>query len=351
MPACSVFERGFGLIAVSLRLENAAKFPAASFNRATSFRSDRSDAPGCNVFGGTVMPAELNPEALLSEYFGPFAVPAWRLLPAIEAATKNHAYAFMDLDIYNALVRENPEEAQAVYWREMLLRIHLACCISVRRHGEWLDALLAAVQAKSLFAACAAYRGFLESAADSLYSLGAGPRTLADNLTAIIHRLKKRRMDTIIASKEMEDRLIHFTHGRKLERSENPDPVHAARQIREYLDSLKAVGVPDVHALYAELCSITHPAAESVLIWFEGAKEDDAVIWRRSATPPGEQIAGLLAHWKKTNDGVMNAAFVPAFMCLRILHKVDFLPKIPSLRSFPLKNFPGWQQIERQIRK
>jgi hypothetical protein len=39
---------------------------------------------------------------------------------------------------------------------------------------------------------------------------------LASNLTAIIHRLKKRRIDTVIVSKELEDRLIHFTHGRKL---------------------------------------------------------------------------------------------------------------------------------------
>lgn len=148
----------------------------------------------------------------------------------------------------------------------MLLRIHLACCISLRRHSAWLHSLLIAFEAQSLFGACAAYRGFLESAADSLYSLRAAPTMLASNLTAIVHRLERRRTDTIIASKDLEDRLIHFTHGRKLERGESADPVHAARQIREYLDSLKAVGVPDAHALYAELCSLTHPAAESDLV-------------------------------------------------------------------------------------
>jgi hypothetical protein len=298
-----------------------------------------------------LMPAKLGPEAFLSEHFGPFAVPIWTLLPAIEAAIKNQTYTFMDLGTYSALVRENAEEAQAIYWREMLLRIHLACCISLRRHSAWLHSLFVAFEAKSLFGVCAAYRGFLESAADSLYSLGAAPTMLASNLTAIIHRLKKRRMDTIIISKELEDRLIHFTHGRKLERGESADPVHAARQIREYLDSLKAVGVPDAHSLYAELCSLTHPAAESVLIWFEAAKEGNAVIWRRSAIPPGEQITGLLKHWQNTNVGVMNAAVVPAFMSLRTLHKVDFLPKIPSLKSFPLSSFPSWKQIERQISK
>jgi hypothetical protein len=295
------------------------------------------------------MPAVQIPEAFLSEHFGPFAVSAWTLLPGVEAATKNLRYSFMDLDTYNALVRDNARAAQAIYWREMLLRIHLACCVSLQRHSAWLRSLLVAVEAKSLFGVYAAHRGFLESTADSLYSLGAAPTMLASNLTAIIHRLKTRHTDTIILSKELEDRLIHFTHGRKLERGENADPVHAARQIREYLDSLEAVGISNVHALYSELCSLTHPSAESVMIWFEGAKDGDAVIWRRSASLPGEQIAGFLKRWQKTNIGVMNAAFVPAFMCLRMLHKVDFLPKVPSLKSFPLSSFPRWKQIKQQI--
>jgi hypothetical protein len=49
--------------------------------------------------------------------------------------------------------------------------------------------------------------------------------------------------------------------------------------------------------------------------------------------------------------GVFNVAFVPVFMSLRVLHKLDFLPKIPSLKSFPLERFPAWEQVERQIRK
>jgi hypothetical protein len=42
------------------------------------------------------MPAKLSPDAFLSEHFGPFAVPVWTLLPAIETATKNQTYAFME---------------------------------------------------------------------------------------------------------------------------------------------------------------------------------------------------------------------------------------------------------------
>jgi hypothetical protein len=96
------------------------------------------------------MPVNFSPEVLLSEHFGPFAVPAWRLLHSIEAATKNQTYSFMDMNTYNTLTRDQPEEAPAIYWREMLLRLHLTCCISLRRHGEWLNALLARISHASL---------------------------------------------------------------------------------------------------------------------------------------------------------------------------------------------------------
>ncbi len=62
-------------------------------------------------------------------------------------------------------------------------------------------------------------------------------------------------------------------------------------------------------------------------------------------------IEKFLTRWKETNECVFNAAFVPVFMGLRLLHKIDFLPKIPELKSFPLENFPDWKTIERQITK
>src|SRR5262245_1180588 len=75
--------------------------------------------------------------------------------------------------------------------------------------------------------------------AGSLYSPGTVPTGIAPHLPLIINRIKQKPTDTITVSKKLEDKLIHFSHGRKLERGESDDPVHAAKQIREYLDSLK----------------------------------------------------------------------------------------------------------------
>jgi hypothetical protein len=54
--------------------------------------------------------------------------------------------------------------------------------------------------------------------------------------------------------------------------------------------------------------------------------ESDVVnTWRRTATGPRERIDEFLGHWKETNVGVFNAAFVPVFMSLRILSQRLFL--------------------------
>jgi hypothetical protein len=279
------------------------------------------------------------------------AVSIWKLLPSIEAETSKQKYTFMDLEVFNVLARQKPESAQAVYWREMTMRVHLACCVSLLRHGGWLSALLLAVERDNLFGAFAACRGFLESAADTFYSLGTVPKTLAPQLSLIRARIKERPTDTIFASKELEDRLIHFSHGRKLQKNEIAEPMHAAKQIREYLDGLKQGGVPDVHAYYSELCSISHPSAESVMIWFDGEKGSDDVVWQRTKVAQRDRIDRFLLGWKETNELVVAAAFVPALMSLRMLHKLDFLPKIPSLKLFPLEKMPAWREIERHLRK
>ena len=178
------------------------------------------------------------------------------------------------------------------------------------------------------------------------YTLSTVPGTISPHISAIVHRLRGKPTDTVYISSELEDRLIHFSHGRRLRSGENHDQIHAAKQIRVYLDSIKLHGAKDVHALYTELSSFTHPAAESVVSFLEIERSDREVIWRqRQQSSARKEILACLDRWRATNEIVFNAAFVPAFMSLRMLHKINFLPKIPSLKSFPLNDFAAWVRI------
>ncbi|MGX9427043.1 MULTISPECIES: winged helix-turn-helix domain-containing protein [Bradyrhizobium] len=179
---------------------------------------------------------------------------------------------------------------------------------------------------------------------------GTVPKTLAPNLALIRARIREKPTDTVFLSKEMEDTLIHFSHARKLQRNKAAEPMHAAKQMREYLESLKLGGVSDVHDYYSQLCSITHPSAETVMIWFEGEKDGDQVVWRRTNDTHRDRIDRFLLGWKQTNELVVAAAFMPALTSLRMLHKLDFLPKIPSLKSLPLE-MPVWKEFERHLRR
>ena len=296
------------------------------------------------------MSERIDPEDLLQKYFGPYALSAWQQLSPIAAATRRQEYAFLDMEVFNKLVAEEPQEAQAIYWREIIFRIHLTACCAIFRHHEWLRSLFLAIEHNCNFGAYASYRGFLESAANSFYTLSTVPGTISPHISAIVHRLRGKPTDTVYISSELEDRLIHFSHGRRLRSGENHDQIHAAKQIRVYLDSIKLHGAKDVHALYTELSSFTHPAAESVVSFLEIERSDREVIWRqRQQSSARKEILACLDRWRATNEIVFNAAFVPAFISLRMLHKINFLPKIPSLKSFPLNDFAAWVKIERKI--
>ncbi len=249
---------------------------------------------------------------------------------------------------YDALVQQQPLEAIAVYWNEMIQRIHLGSCSALLRHEQWLNGMAIAAEHECYFGFFASFRGFLESAADSAYSLGTVAYFIADNLSQIVAHLQKRTTSFVLGSYELEERLIHFSHGRRLVKGESADPAHMAKQMKEYMKSLANAGAK-AHELYSLLCSITHPSAESVIVWY-AAEDDQGLTWRRVGVPNLDTITALVKDWKATNEIVFQLAFIPLLFNLRILHKIDFLPKIPELRKFPFSRFPAWRRIEKATR-
>jgi hypothetical protein len=271
----------------------------------------------------------------------------WDELPHIKAATANASYKFMAQTEYDRLVLDRPLEAIAIYWKETLERIHLGSCSALLRHEQWLQGMLIAADDGCYFPFIASFRGLLESAADSTYSLASAPYFLADNLPQIISHLKMRKTKDLIASYQLEERLIHFSHARRLAKGETADPVHAAKQISDYLKTFTDAGI-NARELYSELCKITHPSAESVALWYSPGDENGS-IWKRAGSPDLDSIKGFMGLWRETNEAVFTLVFVPLFFNLRILHKIDFLPKIPQLKQFPFSNFQTWNRIKKAI--
>ena len=74
---------------------------------------------------------------------------------------------------------------------------------------------------------------------------------------------------TVTTCSELEDELIHYSHGRHIEKSERASTPqsHKARSVQEYLRVFENLNANGVAQSYRYLCDITHPGAPSVWMW------------------------------------------------------------------------------------
>ena len=98
---------------------------------------------------------------------------------------------------------------------------------------------------------------------------------IAAHSSAIVESLTGKA-DYMMMSKELEDSLIHFHFARRLGKSEGSPPTHKAESATRYIASIDEEGYP-VKELYAELCQVVHPAAQS-LHWLTSQKKGSIII-------------------------------------------------------------------------
>jgi hypothetical protein len=232
------------------------------------------------------------------------------------------------------------------YWRETLSRAHMASVASILRTTRWVDAAVREYRAGSLFGWASACRSLLEAAGDSGHSLGAVPLTLAHLHRKIQVEINGQGFGPPMVSRELEDALIHFTHARKLKKGDPAPESHRARQSWEYVKFIEDMNINGAKELYAYLCELVHPAAESVSTMFvlqEGG-------WTVSLK--NEQAVLEIKRCENRNllSNVLMAAYNPPFMTLKVLHKFGVFAQINELRKYDFSNIPLWQKSEVALR-
>lgn len=199
--------------------------------------------------------------------------------PFLEAMAKEVTgvhYDFMKMEQFEDLSQNDPLEANRIYWREILYRAHWAASSNVLRHKRWLDGCVGLYSTEPnylSFAAC--LRGLLESAADAIHSLKSVPRPLAESYY-IVNRLLLGKTKKIAQSPYIEDSLIHYLFARKMKKGEPGPKSHVAEHMATYIRAVTVTGSA-VEDLYAELCNLAHPAAQS-LMWLSNTS-DGCSFW------------------------------------------------------------------------
>lgn len=252
-------------------------------------------------------------------------------------------YSFVDHEDFLARFPNDPSEVMRVYWTEMLQRAHIAAATSILRSRRWLKGVQRTEADDNFLVFAAALRGFMESAADASTALVGTPLTLA-----IYHRSIREALageaEAVCVSSEIEDELIHYSHGRRLKGQERTDAPrsHLGRQVREYLEIFGDEMAEEMRTCYMELCDLTHPGASSVQMWL-APDNPTGLEFRLTACRDANLIADLTRRHRSVPLDLLMFAFNMPAITLRVLNHfpIEFL-HTPKLSSWNLDSIPAW---------
>lgn len=284
----------------------------------------------------------------IEKLFGPstlFYVPLIReIIPWVFSVE----YDFEDADEYREKVQDQtytPAEANRICWREILFRAHIVVAASLYRTCRLLDATVRENRAANLPGWASCTRALLEAAGDSSEPLRAIPGTLAEHHRWIRTCLSGQARE-FSGSTELEDRMIHFTHARRLRRSEKltVPPSHNAKATHEYISDLATYGMPDAPKLYSELCEISHPASKSVSYIFYPI--DEGSTFRVDPRRDRNTIDAMVMKYRHVFNDLLMVSFNSILISLRVFHAFHLFPNIAPLRSVNFSTIPAWADIE-----
>lgn len=251
-------------------------------------------------------------------------------------------YSIMPKSEFDELLKKDLASANRVLWTEILGRAHFAGASTIERNFCWIRGTCQAFESGNLLAFAASLRGFVEAAADSMYALQFAARTLAKHHKAILISLAGNEHGGFRRSPELEEILIHFSHARKLKKSEEAPESHFAKHSREYLNALSKV--PLAVELYEELCQYTHPSAFSVLRYWH--TDDDGRELRFFSKVDSDNVAELCVRYKECFPHLFLFAFNPALLVLAVLFEFPLSQfHVRQMKRYDLSEIPAWQDI------
>ena len=261
-------------------------------------------------------------------------------------------YSFIDTDEYGALSRHDVSEAMRVYWFETLERTHIAAVTATLRSRHWLSAVLSNESEKNALAFAAAFRGLLESSADTTTALIPVLETLAHHYPTIANALSGRAT-AFVGSKKLEDELIHYSHGRYIKKSEQSGTPqsHRARSAQDYLKVFEELNAKKVAQCYRFLCDLTHPGAPSVWMWLAAVDPEGSEF-----TLSTDQDETIIASFLEVYQTVVLDALMFAFNApVLVLNTLNYFPikelHTEELLNHELDGLAAWAKYKTELEK
>ena len=259
-------------------------------------------------------------------------------------------YSFMVMDEYEGLLHRDVSEGMRVYWSETLARAHIAAVTAILRSRHWLSAVLSAVSEGNTLAFAAAFRGLMESAADTTTVLVGTPLTLAHHYPTIAESLSGVTT-AVVTSPELEDELIHYSHGRHIKKSKRAGTPqsHRARSVQEYLKVFENLNADGVGRCYRYLCDLTHPGAPSVFMWITTVDSKGSELILST-----DQDQAIIGGFLELYEGVVLDVLMFAFNApVLVLNTLNYFPiqklHTQQLLSHDLDGIAAWRECRIQL--
>lgn len=267
------------------------------------------------------------------------------LLDRLVKADRPYQYTYMPSEQYAGL--NEIQERNRVYWYEILERAHCGAIAAIVRLDRWLSSMVMAAEAENFLGFAAAFRGLLESSADARFALGDVPEGLAAAFVYAREAVSGKAKQMVLAP-DLENNLIHFSHGRKVGKGEAAPETHTAKTMREYLGVLQGASTGPLFTCYEELCNATHPAADSVLYLLEKRNDGATVFAQR---PDETAILDLCGRGGTVVQLCVRESLMYPIVILRLLNHFGLSElRTPMVEEISLDEVPLWREIETQLK-
>lgn len=285
-------------------------------------------------------------ENILIKIFGDYAKDSnWFYEKLIDEMSKNkYKYAYLSLQIIEQKIKDNDIAFVNKYMTlEILQRLYISTLSGYLRQCKWIDGICHGIRNNNYILFSSSARGFLEASTDFYDALENIPLTVAENYKLLNDAILGAIDYEVIGFKEIEDRLLHFQEANK--KNGKSDPNLKPKSAKSYMES-RNIKQLDLYECYSDLCEVTHPAKQSLDLFFD----ENNYVLTINLNRDKENIEKFI---NKYTNKYAELLMRTENLCI-IIFKVINLFKIDGLYlnvvdHFDMKSIKLWKKIETYI--
>jgi len=228
---------------------------------------------------------------------------------------------------------------------EILQRLYLSTLTGYLRQCKWKDGICQGIKINNYILFSSSARGFLEASTDFYDALEDIPLALAENYKLLCNAIAGKVDYEIISFKKIEDRLLHFQEANK--QNGKSDSNLRPKSAKAYMES-RNIKQLDLYECYNDLCEVTHPAKQSLDLFFE----ENNYVLTINLNKDKENIEKFINKYTTKYAELLMRTENLCIIIFKVINlfKIDGL-YLKAVDQFDMKDIKLWEKIKTYIDK